>query len=151
MKLAGKRQSTSPRPLRNTSLSFIANSLDSPARPVWRWISVFHHREMRVAVFYPFLYDDKGQVPEQNSLVHRVASFVGSIGSDQLVPGPLLDTGEFNDVHELLTLVGLKFEEMKQIRLNDGNARNFGSVGFDTVLSITPEIVFALSVRPKRN
>jgi hypothetical protein len=74
-----------------------------------------------------------------------VASFVGSIGSDQLVPGPLLDTGEFDDVHELLTLVGLKFEEMKQIRLNDGQARHFGSVGFDAVLSITPEIVFALN------
>ena len=73
-----------------------------------------------MAVFYPFLYDDKGQVPEQDSVVYRVASFVGSIGSDQLVPGPLLDTEEFKDVHELLTLVGLKFDEMQQIQLNDG-------------------------------
>jgi hypothetical protein len=100
---------------------------------------------MRLAVFYPFLYDDKGQVPEQDSVVYRVASFVGSIGSDQLVPGPLLDTEEFKDVHELLTLVGLKFDEMQQIQLNDGQARHFGSVAFDTVLSITPEIVFALN------
>jgi hypothetical protein len=103
-----------------------------------------------VAVFYPFLYEDKGQVPEQNPLVYRVASFVGSIGSDQLIPGPLLDTGEFNDVHQLLALVGIQFEEMTQIQLEDGQVRHFGSVAFATVLAITPEIVFALNEAPAR-
>jgi hypothetical protein len=41
-------------------------------------------------------------------------------------------------------LVGLNHEDMQEIRLNDGHARRFGWVAFDTVLSITPEIVFAL-------
>jgi hypothetical protein len=101
--------------------------------------------EVRVAVFYPFLYDDRGDIPEQDALVYRVASFVGAIGSEQLIPGPLLDTGEINDVHELLMFVGIKYEEMQQVPFDDGRGRRFGWNGFDPVLSITPEIVFALN------
>lgn len=98
-----------------------------------------------MAVFYPFLYDDHDDVPEQDSRDLRVASFVGAIGSDQLVPGPLMDTAEINDVHELLMLVGLGYEEMQQIRLNDGRARRIGWIASEPILSITPEIVFALN------
>lgn len=98
-----------------------------------------------MAVFFPYLYDDHGDFPEQDAIVYRVASFVGAIGSEQLIPGPLLDTGEINDVHEVLMFVGIKYEEMEQVPFDDGRSRRFGWIGFDHVLSITPEIVFALN------
>jgi hypothetical protein len=123
----------------------IHRTLASPRQRFGALPGVFHHREMRVATFYSYLQDDRGQTPAQEALVHRVASFIGAIESDQLVPGPLLDTQVIDDVHDVLMLVGLKYEEMQQIRLNDGHARRVGWIAFDPVLAITPEIVFALN------
>jgi hypothetical protein len=113
-------------------------------------MGVFHRLEMRVAVFYPFLSDDHVDVPKQDPLVFRVASFIGAIGSDQLVPGPLLDTGEISDIHELLMLVGLHYDGMQRIELDDGYDRRCGWIGFDAVLSITADIVFALNEEAAR-
>lgn len=98
-----------------------------------------------MAAFYPFLYGDQGHFPERNAGDYRVASFVGAIGSDQLVLGPALDTDEINDVHEILILLGLQFGEMQLIRRNDGGAGRFGWIGFGPILAITQDIIFALS------
>lgn len=98
-----------------------------------------------MAVFYSFLHDERGQVPDQDALVYRVASFVGPTSGADLVPGPLLDTGEIDDVRELLMLCGLGYEDMKPVQLDGGRAGRLGWISFKAVLAITPEIVFALS------
>ena len=104
-----------------------------------------------MAAFYSFLHDDSGAVPEQSARAYRVASFVGSIDGDDLVPGPLLDTGEIADVRELLMLCGLGYEDMKPVELDGGRAGRLGWIALDAVLAITPEIVFALSEAATRD
>jgi hypothetical protein len=98
-----------------------------------------------MAVFFSFLRDDGGEVPEQDASGYRVASFLGTIGGADLVPGPLLDTGEIGDIRELLMLCGLNDENMKPVQVKGGRAGRLGWIARDSVLSITPEIVFALS------
>jgi hypothetical protein len=100
---------------------------------------------MGMAIFYPFIFGDHSHFPERAAGDHRLASFVGAVGSDQLIPGPVLDTSEIDDIHSVLMLIGLKFGEMQAIRPNDFDARRFGWIGLDPILSITPDIVFALA------
>jgi hypothetical protein len=117
-----------------------------------RWtLGVIQHLEQRMAVFYSFLHDESGQVPDQDPLVFRVASFVGATSGADLVPGPLLDTDEIDDVRELLMLCGLGYEDMKPVQLNGGRAGRLGWISLDAVLAITPEIVFALSEAAARD
>jgi hypothetical protein len=97
-----------------------------------------------MAAFYPFLYGDQRQFPEQNPGDFRIAGFVGVVGEDQLVPGPVLDTATIDDIHQVLMLVGLKFEDMRVIRREDGAAARFAWIGFDRILPLNAEIVFAL-------
>jgi hypothetical protein len=104
----------------------------------------FDQQEIGVAAFHPFLYGDQGRFPERNANEYRVASYVGALGSDHLVPGPVLDTDSIDDVHMILLLAGLKLEEMQAIRRNDGEAARFAWLGFGPILSITAEITFAL-------
>ncbi|MCI4678296.1 hypothetical protein K9U39_07905 [Rhodoblastus acidophilus] len=94
--------------------------------------------------FYPFLYGDQGELPEQNADDYRLSSFIGAIGSDELVPGPILDTADINDIHNVLMLVGLSYEEMQTVRRNDGAATRFGWTGCGPILAISPAILFAL-------
>jgi hypothetical protein len=104
-----------------------------------------------VVAFYSFLPEDSGPVPEQAPLAYRVASFIGAIGGDDLVPGPLLDTGAIDDIRELLLLCRLGYEDMTRVQLAGARSGRLGWIARDAVLAITPEIVFALSEASARD
>ncbi|HUO54378.1 MAG TPA: hypothetical protein VMU18_06545 [Rhodoblastus sp.] len=95
--------------------------------------------------FYAYLQGEQGEFPDQTPGDYRLASFVGVIGSDQLVTGPIFDTANVDDLHEVLMLVGLRYDEMQPIRRDDGAATRFAWTGFEPILAINPEIVFALN------
>jgi hypothetical protein len=97
-----------------------------------------------MAAFFSFL-GDRGAFPPQGAGDHRLASFVGALGSDQLISGPVFDSGRIEDLREILMLIGLEMEGLQTIRRADGGARRFGWIGFDPILSINPGVVFALA------
>jgi hypothetical protein len=97
-----------------------------------------------MAVFYPYLVDDRGGIPDRNAHDYRIAAFLGATESEELVPGPILDTASIDDVHMILMLVGVELEQMQAIRRTNGEVDCFAWIGLDSVLSLRPEITFAL-------
>src|ERR1700739_843808 len=97
-----------------------------------------------MAVFHPFLDARHRRFPEQKPEDYRIVGYIGSVGGDQLVPGPALDTDKLSDVHEVLLLLALSYDGMQQLRRTDGEVSRFALIGFEPVLAVTREIVFAV-------
>ncbi len=98
-----------------------------------------------MAVFYPFLVGDRAGVPGRNARDYRIATFIGATDSEEMAPGPVLDTSSADDVHMILMLVGVELEGMQAIRRKNGEVDRFAWIGLNALLSLHPEITFAIN------